>query len=157
MKSLVSAIKKDKTEENDTEIEQWIQHLLENADEYKYLEGKTIENFKEETYNRIQRINGKLLEKYSGTIHLYRFIDNICDFRQGTFVRWISRSNPTKWSMGGKLLQIQFSNNHALVLVLILSNKRYKKIRYSMTNYYTFQKLTTEENMILLSNGIIAN
>ena len=153
---LVRTIKKDeKRDTQQEELEEWMTDLLDNTQNaYDYLEGKHIFEFQLEIERLLVRVNPEFVEKYKQPLKDFRFIDNICELRQGCFVRWLSRSHTKKIARGGKFIGIRFSGNHTLLMVVMQMGRTRRIISYSMTNFYTFQRLTTEESMILMANRL---
>ena len=153
---LVRTVKKEEKRDTQQEdLEEWIDELLENSQvNYDYLEGKTILEFQLEIERLLFRVNPEYVEKYKEPLKDFRYVDNICDLRHGCFVRWLSRTKKKKIARGGKFIGIRFSANHTLLMVVIQMGRSRRIISYSMGNFYTFQRLNTEESMILMANHL---
>ena len=153
---LVRTVKKEEKRDTQQEdLEEWMDELLENSQvNYDYLEGKTIVEFQSEIERLLFRVNPEYVEKYKEPLKDFRYVDNICDLRHGCFVRWLSRTKKKKIARGGKFIGIRFSANHTLLMVVIQMGRSRRIISYSMGNFYTFQRLTTEESMILMANNL---
>ena len=153
---LIRTVKKEEKRDTQQEdLEEWMDELLENSQvNYDYLEGKTILEFQSEIERLLFRVNPEYVEKYKEPLKDFRYVDNICDLRHGCFVRWLSRTKKKKIARGGKFIGIRFSANHTLLMVVIQMGRSRRIISYSMGNFYTFQRLTTEESMILMANHL---
>jgi hypothetical protein len=153
---LIRTVKKEEKRDTQQEdLEEWMDELLENSQvNYDYLEGKTIVEFQSEIERLLFRVNPEYVEKYKEPLKDFRYVDNICDLRHGCFVRWLSRTKKKKIARGGKFIGIRFSANHTLLMVVIQMGRSRRIISYSMGNFYTFQRLTTEESMILMANNL---
>ena len=156
---LIRTVKKEEKRDTQQEdLEEWMDELLENSQvNYDYLEGKTIVEFQSEIERLLFRVNPEYVEKYKEPLKDFRYVDNICDLRHGCFVRWLSRTKKKKIARGGKFIGIRFSANHTLLMVVIQMGRSRRIISYSMGNFYTFQRLTTEESMILMANHLENN
>lgn len=156
---LIRTVKKEEKRDTQQEdLEEWMDELLENSQvNYDYLEGKTIVEFQSEIERLLFRVNPEYVEKYKEPLKDFRYVDNICDLRHGCFVRWLSRTKKKKIARGGKFIGIRFSANHTLLMVVIQMGRSRRIISYSMGNFYTFQRLTTEESMILMANHLEHN
>lgn len=94
--------------------------------------------------NFSQEKTDKLCKKLS----LYRFVDEICDLHVGKYVRWL-RKTDTVLKVGGIVVDIKFLDGGTHVVVY---NKYLSKnpIQYKFDDVLTFQKLSEEEQLILL-------
>ena len=143
----------DSTEENDPDTAQeWLDTLLENTNEYEYLEGKTQAIFQSEIDNLLYSLGEYYYKKHRESLNTFRWVDRICDLRIGATYRWLKRDSPNRLATQGKLIQIFFTENHTILHGLFLFQKRKRIIGYSMANYYVFQKMSAEESMILYAN-----
>jgi len=126
-----------------------IESILENANSTSpYLQEKTIEDIHREVFEAISEIPGmtnELLEEYCRKLAGYRYVEKLCDLQIRKNVRWI-RKDTLKLTRGGLLLQIAFEADQ--VKLLCKSNQIF--FRYTFDDCVNFQKLTVEEQLILL-------
>jgi hypothetical protein len=122
---------------------------LEN-DKNDYLENLTFEKIQQNIYDslldvgiskqKIQDICTKLVE--------YRYVDEICHLHKGKFVRWMRRDKPGELVKGGNVADIKFLDTGISVLCV---NYLGKFIQYRFDDCITFQKLSIEEQLILMA------
>ena len=123
----------------------------------EYLENKTLgdifksifeilSEYKFENKTLGKEIIQKYLEKLSG----YRYVDKLCDLRQGIFIRWIK---DTKLMQGGIVVNIKIGENIQIICKTILG----KHISLRFDQCIIFQKLTMEEQLILMSYDYLQN
>jgi len=79
----------------------------------------------------------------------YRYVDEINDLLKGRMVRWIRTGGTNKLTNGGMVTNITFTNNGINVQIMSC-NRRF--INYKFDECITFQKLTTQEELILMVN-----
>ena len=127
---------------------------IEN-DKNEHLDNKTLEHIAEDKYNNLKKLNlGKeQLKSMFSKLSEYRYIDEIHQLHKGKHVRWI-RINDTKTqdnynlTTGGIVVEIKFLDTGTHVMVLTKNPKKIC-IQYIFDNCITFQKLSTEEQLIL--------
>lgn len=139
------------------EIQVWVEELLEkHADDYAYLQGRRIDDYTQENGEVLFAIGGQaFVDKYAHSLREYHVVDNICDIRTGTMVRRLSRDGKKPLTAVAILKNMKFSVNHTLLSVMMnMYSQRKRFMKYSMTNFITFQKWTQNEMMILLANGM---
>lgn len=126
--------------------------VIEN-DKNDYLENKTMKNITEEIYNKISKIclpddREPMCNKLIG----YRYVDEIHELHKGKHVRWIRMTNhdnmPARLTNGGIVVDIKFLDNGTHILC---KNSRHQFIQYKFDDCYTFQKLSVEEQLILMA------
>ena len=109
-----------------------------------------------ESLKSINIINTKVHEICNKLVE-YRLVDEICDLYKGKYVRWINNginaiNNVSDLTNGGIIIDVLFRDNGIHILC---KNNRNKFIQYKFDNNITFQKLSLEEQTILLCNSII--
>lgn len=135
--------------------QEWLDKLLENANEFEYLEGKTQEMFQTDIDNLLYSNYGEFYyERYRTKLNTYRWVDNICDLRIGSTYRWLKKEPPIRISAPGKLMAVVFTEHHTIIRAMVFFGKKMKVICYSMNNYYMFQHMSAEESMILYANQL---
>ena len=128
-----------------------IDNLLESIETTKndYLDNKTLDDITNTIYEKIEEINiqqeqkEELCKKLIG----YRYVDEIYELHKGKMVRWIRIGN-TNLTTGGIVTDIKFLENG--IHVLCMNNQR-RFIQYKFDDCYTFQKMNTEEQLILMA------
>ena len=125
---------------------------LEN-DKNDYLENKTIESVTKEIYNKVNELDIPVEQKkhYCHLLSEYRLVNDIHELHKGKQIKWIRPSNK-KLIGGGIVLNIKFLDNGTHVLV---KNQANVFIQIKMDDVWIFQKMTMQEQLILLSYGYV--
>jgi hypothetical protein len=141
-----------------------IQKLIDSVDNVKhdYLENRTLESINKEIYDAIadidkDRVNLETLcEKLIG----YRYVDKINEIHKGKHIRWIRvfdsktqkplPQNNIKLMAGGMVTNIKFLDNGTHIQCMGPGNRF---IQYKFDECISFQKLTVEEQMLLMAQG----
>ena len=128
-----------------------IDQLLSMTDNPKtdYLENRTmpeLENDVSDALTQLLNDDQKILE-YKIKLGGYRFVDELHEIHKGKHVRWIRRENG-KLTNGGIVVDIRFLDNGTHILCM---NSMRKFIQYKFDDCLTFQKLTMEEQLILMA------
>lgn len=123
---------------------------IEN-DKNDYLENKTMDDITNDIYEKIndlltERTNKETLcEKLIG----YRYVDEIHELFKGRYVRWIRLNNSKpQLTNGGILVNVKFTNDG---IQLMCKNNMNRFIQYKFDECLTFQKLSTEEQLLLMA------
>lgn len=128
-----------------------IENLLNTleTDKNDYLETKTMQSITDEIYetvsNQIQTL--KPVEEVCKKLVGYRYVDEINELHKGKHVRWI-RNNGETLTNGGIVVDIKFLDNGTHVMC---KNSMNRFIQYKFDDCITFQKLTTDEQFILMA------
>jgi hypothetical protein len=144
-----------------------IQQLL-NSLEHKnndYLENKSLNDIHQEIYNLFLHlrseagdINRKLdltmIKDFCQKLAEYRYVDEICEIHKGKHVRWmrINTTDSFVLTNGGIVVDIKFLENGTHVLC---KNNANRFIQYKFDDCFTFQKLSLEEQLILMSYNYV--
>ena len=128
-----------------------IDNLLDSLENTKndYLDNKTMTDITNEMKERIEETNNEedkvneICEKLTG----YRYVDEIFELHKGKMVRWIRIGN-NNLTTGGIVMDIKFLENGVHVLCM---NNRKRFIQYKFDDCYTFQKMSTEEQLIVMA------
>lgn len=128
-----------------------IDQLLNMMDNPKtdYLENRTMPELANDVSDALtQLLNDdlKILE-YKIKLGGYRLVDELHELHKGKHVRWIRRENG-KLTNGGIVVDIRFLDNGTHILCM---NSMRKFIQYKFDDCLTFQKLSTEEQLILMA------
>lgn len=133
-----------------------IEKLLDSIEKegHDYLEKKTMESITQEIYEQIDDLNlsieqsAEICEKLIG----YRYVDEIHEIHKGKHVRWIRILQENKDKMyltnGGIVVNVKFLKNGTHITCMSKGNRF---IQYKFDDCITFQKLSTEEQLILMA------
>lgn len=133
---------------------------IENEDNH-YLENKTLQDISKDIFDALGEfdISKDLASNFCERLSGYRYVERVCDLRNGKMMRWIKR--PTNVSLnqksltnGGILMNIKIENSGVQLLCRNNSN-RFFNIKFD--DCLVFQKLTMEEQLILMSYEYIDN
>jgi hypothetical protein len=130
-----------------------IEQLLESIENEKndYLEGKTLKDINKEIYEKINCLFTPIEQKQDLCNKLvgYRIVDELHELHKGKHVRWIrSTIGEPKLTNGGIVIDIKFLDNGTHVLC---KNNLNRFIQYKFDDCITFQKLSSEEQLILMA------
>ena len=132
-----------------------IENLLDSIENIKndYLENKTMEMINKEVFDVISelKINSKSKKEFCKKLIGYRLIDKINELHKGKHIRWIrlnTKDNIHKLTNGGIVVNVKFLDNGIQVLCMSSGNRF---IQYKFDECLTFQKLTVEEQLILMA------
>ena len=125
---------------------------LEN-DKNDYLENKTIETVTKEIYSKIDELDISIDNKkhYCQLLGEYRLVNDIHELHKGKQIKWIRLSNK-RLIGGGIVVNIKFLDNGTHVLV---KNPISKFIQIKFDDVCIFQKMTMQEQLILMAYGYV--
>lgn len=121
---------------------------IEN-DKNDYLENKTMQTVTTEIFDKILGLGieetkcRELCDKLIG----YRYVDEIHEIHKGKHIRWI-RQDTERLTNGGIVVDIKFLDNGTQILTM---NSQRRFIQFKFDDCLTFQKLTVEEQLILMA------
>jgi len=126
-----------------------IENILESAENEKneYLENKTMTDITKDIFDAIQSLDFEkddlraMCDKLIG----YRFVDEVHELFKGKHIRWIRDGKLTN---GGIVVDIKFMNDGIQVLC---KNNMNRFIQYRFDECLTFQKLSSEEELLLMA------
>jgi hypothetical protein len=129
-----------------------IENLLNSIENVKndYLENKTMKDVTQEVYDKIKELGyntektGDICNKLIG----YRFVDELHELHKGKHIRWIRLGSNGTLTNGGIVVNIKFLDNGTQVLCMGGGNRF---IQYKFDECLTFQKLSVEEQLILMA------
>jgi hypothetical protein len=128
--------------------------LLEKIEGTSYLENRTIDDISRDIFEAIDSLGlpQETAKTYCEKLSGYRVVDKICDLRNGRLVRWIRRGSslPTLTN-GGLLMNVKIENS-GVQLLCKNSTNRFFNVKFD--DCVVFQKLTMEEQIILMANSI---
>ena len=127
-----------------------VDELLSKVENANYLENKTIRTIAVENHDAISELNitEELLQKFCDKLTGYRHVDKICDLLLGRMVALIKRQNPTKIIGYSTVVRIDITDNGVYFLLITYDRKF---LRFKFDDCVVFQKLTTEEQLVLMS------
>lgn len=131
-------------------VDAWLENIAKREETYHYLENKTTQSVQKEK-DDILSIYSEV-EKWTKSLYMYRFVNDLQDLRLGSYIRWIRCSKETGESSltnGGILLQIKFLKNGTY----IVCKSGLKMMQYELDKCKTFQKMTAEEWIVLMANS----
>ena len=127
---------------------------IESEDNH-YLENKTLADISKDIFDAVSELNiqNDLATKFCDRLSGYRYVERVCDLRNGKLMRWIKRPtsfllNEKSLTNGGILMNIKIENSGVQLLCRNNAN-RFFNIKFD--DCLVFQKLTMEEQLILMS------
>lgn len=127
-----------------------IDELLDNIENEttEYLENKTLADISKTVIEvltvEFESLGKEVIQKHYEKLSTYRYVDKVCELRQGIFIRWIR--NKTLMN-GGTVINIKIGENVQIVCKTALG----KHVSLRFDECVIFQKLTMEEQLILMS------
>jgi len=128
-----------------------IENLLAiDYDKHVFLENKTMTQIVKDVYDQLSSMVPEHdLATLCAKLMDYRFVDEIHELQKGKHVRWIRRSHNGTITNGGIVVNVKFTNTGTQVIV---KNSQNRFIQYSFEQTATFQKMSPEEQLIVLAN-----
>jgi len=139
-----------------------IENLLDSIEDTNndYLENKTTESVTKEIFHVIRELKTtkekqrELCEKLIG----YRYVDEIHELHKGKYIRWIriplKPGDIPTLTNGGLVVNVKFMDNGTHV---VCKNAANRFIQYKYDDCLTFQKLSSEEQLLLLAYEHLEN
>jgi hypothetical protein len=128
-----------------------IENLLDTIENEAndYLENKTTQDIANKIMEELQeaQLSNDEIEKMYKKLLGYRLVDEIYELHKGKHVRWLRKQNK-KLTNGGIVVDIKFLDKGIQVLCV---NSKQRFIQYKFDECITFQKLSTEEQLILMA------
>jgi hypothetical protein len=131
-----------------------IESLLKTTENEKneYLLNKTTDDIMKEIMVAIDEIEYPIelsrKQEFYAKLVGYRYIDFLYGLHKGKHIRWIRKNNGTMTN-GGIVMDIKFTDNGTQVLV---KNGVNRFIQIKMDECLLFQKMTVEEQIILMAS-----
>jgi hypothetical protein len=116
---------------------------------HDFLENQTIESISANIYDSLVqlRLDKGSLEGHIERLAGYRFVDELHQLHKGKYVRWIRHDAPEKLMKGAVVVDIQFGDFGANILCRLMTGDF---LRYRFDKCNTYQKLTDEEQLLLM-------
>lgn len=123
-------------------------NALDNDDNAKLmkLDYTSVKKMKNDMLQRLG-LSREVLVKYHKSLKHYRYIDEIPDIKFGSYVRWISLTNPNniKLTNGGVVCDVKIGND----VSVLCRNRNNLVFEFKMAKCLVFQKLSEEERVLL--------
>lgn len=163
METLAQLIKEER---NRTSTQLNVQDLLDHGNIADYLGNKTLKDISNDVVKSLQTLtmDKDVMIALCEKLLSYRYIDHVYQLHRGKHIRWIrlpwtiseeEEENTKSWTPrlanGGTVLETKFTENGTHLLCR--TGTRFFKLNYD--NYLIYQKLSTEEQMILSCNSIV--
>ncbi len=135
-----------------------IDQLLESIQNHHtdYLENQTIQSITDTIFNIIRgypRLSVDTQKKYCFQLQGYRFVRCIYELHPGKLVKVLPiQPNQKGVSLKGIVMNIKFLDNGTHI-VCMTPSKTFCQFKFD--NYYTFQKLSSEEELLLTAFDLI--
>jgi hypothetical protein len=125
-----------------------IEAVLKKTDDVHYIEGKTVADLSKEVFDVINPLEISEENKHDICQRLigYRWVDRLCDLRSGRLVRWVKKGRLTN---GGLLMNVKIENTG---VILLCKNNVGRFFSIKWDESVVFQKLTMEEQLVLMAN-----
>jgi hypothetical protein len=127
---------------------------IEGEDNH-YLENKTLTDISTDIFDAVSELNvsDDLASNFCERLAGYRYVERVCDLRNGKMMRWIKRPtslplNQKSLTNGGILMNIKIENSG---VQLLCRNNAYRFFNIKFDDCLVFQKLTMEEQLIVMS------
>jgi hypothetical protein len=124
---------------------------LENKNN-DYLENKTLTDINNDKYNALSQINlsNENVQQYCEKLAEFRLVDEVYQLHKGKYIRWINIEDDANFKLqsGGFVFDIKFLDNGTHVLCM---NNSRRFVQYKFDKCLTFQKLSMEEQLILMA------
>lgn len=129
-----------------------IENLLNSVENSKndYLDDKTLSNVTEDIFYAINTLTCKseikktFCEKLTG----YRIVERLDELHKGKHIRWIRISENPVLTNGGIVTNIEFLDKGIYITSM---NMMRRFVKFKMDDCLVFQKLTMEEQLILMA------
>lgn len=120
------------------------------SQEYETIANLTSKEIQLTNYKMIKQLHldKKTTTEYLKKLNGYRYIDEISDIKYGRFIRWIPLSDPNYLPLHycGIICDIKIVDNGVLITCKNFMHRHYT---FKMDECFIFQKLTTQEQIII--------
>lgn len=119
----------------------------ENNGTIMKLTSKKIDEHKNSILNELQ-LKPSVKKDFLNKLEDYRYCSEMSDLEYGSYIRWIPLTNPDRIfiTKGANIIDMKIMNEGIIIICKSIDN-RFFKIKFD--NCIIFQKLTTQENIIL--------
>jgi hypothetical protein len=123
---------------------------MDISQEYETISNLTSKEIQLTNYKMIKQLHldKKTTTEYLKKLNGYRYIDEISDIKYGRFIRWIPLSDPNYLPLHycGIICDIKIVDNGVLITCKNFMHRHYT---FKMDECFIFQKLTTQEQIII--------
>lgn len=123
--------------------------IISDIDKYKLtgLNTKKVKDIKTKILKRLV-INPEELKHYHKLLNQYRYIDEVDEFRFGSYIRWFNLKNVDSFKLmrGGFIVDLKPSGNDINILC---KNGNNRFFYLKMNESIIFQKNTTQEQLLI--------
>jgi len=127
--------------------------LLDKIEDNHFLENKTLGDVSKEIMEALESVGMTNIENICMRLSGYRFVDRVCDLRNGRLVRWVKKNNNVLTN-GGLLVDVKIENKG---VKLLCKNNMNRFFSVYFDDCLVFQKLTMEEQIVLMASSQEAN
>jgi hypothetical protein len=152
-KEILELIREEKERQKNAKVEIDIESILraaENVDD-DFFTTTSLTEIAQEIVESMQNIHipGEIVDMFSGKLLEYRFVDQIHHLRKSRYLRWIRRDPDMngEWKLSGGAILVNVKFSETGVQLVCKSGPRFMQIRFD--NYLIYQKLTSDEQLIL--------
>jgi len=129
-----------------------VTELLESIDLTRndFLVNQTTETISANVFDSIVRLSlsdKEMIASHCEKLAGYRFVDELHLLHKGKYVRWVRHDAPEKIMKGAVVVDIQFGDFGANILCRLMTGEF---LRYRFDKCNTYQKLTEEEQLLLM-------
>jgi len=148
-KTIFEEARKDSSLQSNINIEE----ILNNSDETNnYLKTKKMKDVNREIFDVLCTLdNSSDAKKYANKLLGFRLVNEIYELHKGKMVKLISKETQ-KMKLGGIVLNIKILENG--IHFICLNNKKVFQFRFD--DHYIFQKLSFEEEFILIGETLVS-
>ena len=135
-----------------------VHDILNNLtdDNYSFPHNTDITSIRENVRNSLlsfQNISSEDIKTLQSKLFAYHFVDDISHITKGKYVRWINKDDSFYLlKYGGIVMDIKFLNNG--IHIVIFNKNLNRVIQFKYDNVLLFQKLSIEEELILVARDI---
>jgi len=147
--SLIKEARRDPALLSSIDINKLLQEQEVDSLKYDFLGNQSVESISENVFDSIKRlpIDKNIIATHCEKLVGYRFVDELHLLHKGKYVRWIRHDEPDKMMKGAVVVDVQFGDFGANVLCRLMTGQF---LRYRFDKCNTYQKLTDEEQLILM-------
>jgi len=145
--AIFEKVKKDTSLLAHIDVEELLKNI--NDDKHDYLDNKTLGDILDENIKAVKSIGlpSAQLSEVCNRLAGYRYVENLYELHKGKHIRWIRNDN-NKLTNGAIVMDVKFLDNGTHITCMGPGNRF---IQYKFDDCITFQKLSTEEQLILMA------
>jgi len=111
-----------------------------------------IDTQKKDILNNLE-LSKKFTKELVKKLEDYRFVDELPDFVEGRYIRWIKLTDPEnlKLTNGGILCEVKIEDS----VILVLKNNMNRFFQINLDENLVFQRLSDQEKIILYATSCL--